>query len=145
MNYEQLQTVLLETEATLNNRPLTRYFHEELEHCLSPNHMLFGRSLKLFDPNQEGNEIIPSKKLHNIINRFWNRWRKEYLVNLREYQKTQIKDDNRQVISVGDVVLIEEDKVPRFCWRIGLVERLSFQNMQGNIKTSKQAVSNWKY
>ena len=106
--------------------------------------MLFGRSLKLFDPDQEGNEIIPSKKLHNI-NRFWNRWRKEYLVNLREYQKTQIKDDNRQVISVGDVVLIEEDKVPRFCWRIGLVERLSFQNMQGNIKTSKQAVSNWKY
>ena len=33
-------------------------------------------------------------------------------------------DDNRQVISAGYVVLIEEDKVPRFCWRMGLVERL---------------------
>ena len=28
------------------------------------------------------------------------------------------------MISVGDVVLIEEDKVPRFCWRMGLLERL---------------------
>ena len=125
LNYEELHTVLLEREAILNSRPLTHYFHEELEDCLSPNHMLFGRSLKLFDPDQGGNEIISSKKLHNIINRFWDRWRKECLLNFIECQKIQIKDDdNRQVISVGNVVLIEEDKVPRFCWRMGLVERL---------------------
>ena len=35
-------------------------------------------------------------------------------------------DDNRQVISVGDVVSIEEDKVPKFCWRIGMVECLIY-------------------
>ena len=29
------------------------------------------------------------------------------------------------MISVGDVVLIEEDKVPRLCWRMGLLERLT--------------------
>ena len=66
-------------------------------------------------------------------------------------------DDNRQVISVGDVVLIEEDKVPRFCWRMGLLDRLingkdgaareavvrvSKTRRKINIKTSKQAVSN---
>ena len=95
LNYEELQTVLLETETVLNNRPLTHYFHEELEDFLSPNHMLFGRSLKLFDLDQAGNEIIPFKKLHNIMNHFWNRWRKEYLVNFRECQKIQMKDDNR--------------------------------------------------
>ena len=95
LNYEELQTVLLETKAILNNRPLTHYFHEELEDFLSPNHMLFRRSLKLFDADQGGNEIIPSKKLHNIINYFWDRWSKEYLVNLRECQKIQMKDDNR--------------------------------------------------
>lgn len=33
---------------------------------------------------------------------------------------------NRQVISVGDVELVEEDNVPRFCWRVGLVERLIY-------------------
>ena len=124
LNYEELQTNLLETEAILNNRPLTNYFHEELEDCLSPNHMLFERSLKLFDPDQGSNEIIPSKKLHNIINHFWDSWRKEYLLNLSECQKIQMKDGNRKVISAGDIVLIEEDKVPRFCWRMELVERL---------------------
>ena len=86
-----------------------------MEDCLSPDHMLFGKSLKLFDPDQGGNEIIPSKKPHNIIIHFWDRWKKEQLVNFRESQKIQMKDENRQVISVGDVVLIEEDKLPRFC------------------------------
>ena len=50
LNYEELQTVLLETEAILNNRPVTHYFHEELKDCVWPNHMLLGKSLKLFDP-----------------------------------------------------------------------------------------------
>ena len=85
--------------------------------------MLFGRSWKSFNPDQGGNETIPSKNVHNIINHFWDRWRTEYLVNLRE---CQIKYDNRQVISVGDVVLIEEDKLPRFCWRMGLVGSLIY-------------------
>ena len=119
--------MLLETEAILNNSTLTHYFHEGLEDCPSPNRMLFRRSLKLLDPDQGGNEVIPSKKLHSIINHFWDRWRKEYLVNLGECQKVQMKDDNKQVVSVGDVVLVEENKVPRFCWSMGLVvERLIY-------------------
>ena len=40
LNYEELQTVLLETEVILNNRPLTHYFYEELEDCLPSCHML---------------------------------------------------------------------------------------------------------
>ena len=38
----------------------------------------------------------------------------------------QMNDDNRQVISVGDVALIEKDKAPRFCWRMRYVERLIY-------------------
>ena len=70
LNCEELQIVLLETEAILNNRPLKRYFHEELEDYLSPNCMLFGKLLKLFDPEQGGNEIILINKLRNMINLF---------------------------------------------------------------------------
>ena len=127
LNYEELQTVLFETEAVLNNRPLTHYFHEKLEDCLSPNHSLFRRSLKLFDPDHGDNQIIPSKKLNNIIDHFWYRLRKKHLVNLKECQKTQMKGDNRQVISVWDVVLIDEDKVPRLYWRMGMVNRLIYR------------------
>ena len=35
-------------------------------------------------------------------------------------------DDNRQVISIGNVALIEEDKVPKFCWTMGMVECLIY-------------------
>ena len=84
LNYEELQTVLLETEAILNNRLLTHYFHKELKDFPSSNLMLFGRSLKFLHPDQGANEIIPSKKLNNIINHFWDRWRKEHLVYLRK-------------------------------------------------------------
>ena len=38
-----------------------------------------------------------------------------------------MKDDNRQVISSGNFVLIEEDKMPRFCWRKGFIERLIYE------------------
>ena len=37
-----------------------------------------------------------------------------------------MKDDNRQMISSGNFVLIEEDKTPRFCWRKGFIERLIY-------------------
>ena len=30
------------------------------------------------------------------------------------------------MINSGDVVMTEEDKVPRFCWRMGFVERLIY-------------------
>ena len=40
LNYEQLQTVLLEIETILNNRPLTYYYADENEQYLTPNHML---------------------------------------------------------------------------------------------------------
>ena len=58
LNYEELQTVLLETEGILNNRSLTHYFHEKFEDCLSPNHKLLGRSLKLFDPSREAMKLF---------------------------------------------------------------------------------------
>ena len=79
------------------------------------------------------------------------------MVNLREReresQRILMKDNNRQVISVGNVVLIKEganiqleDGVGRktYLWNRWCSEE-SFQNMQGNMKTSKEAVPYWKY
>ena len=50
LNYAEIayvQIFLLETEAILNSRPLTQYFYEELEDCLSPSHMLFGNVVEV--------------------------------------------------------------------------------------------------
>ena len=47
INYEQLQTDLLEVETILNNRSLTYYYADENELCLMPNHVISGEALKL--------------------------------------------------------------------------------------------------
>ena len=82
LNYEESQTVLCEVETILNNRPLTYYYSDNTEQCLTPNHLLFGRTIKLFDP--EPTDIthdinVHCKKISNIINHFWEGWRREYL------------------------------------------------------------------
>ena len=41
LNYEQLQTLPLEIETILNNRPLPYYYADENEPCLTPNHVIW--------------------------------------------------------------------------------------------------------
>ena len=108
LNFEELQTILLEVETILNNRPLTNYYDDDTEECLTPNHMLFGRKLKMFNPETFEISYTPidtniySRKLNNIINHFWECWRKEYLVNLREYHKVKSTKLNRPQIRLKD-------------------------------------------
>ena len=52
LSYEEMGTVLCEIEQILNNRPLTYVYTNDLESCLTPNHLLFGRNLLLQSNNQ---------------------------------------------------------------------------------------------
>lgn len=56
------------------------------------------------------------------LSHFWNRWRREYLTDLREYHKMQ----GRKVasIEIGDLVLVKEDSIRRGQWRMAVVEDL---------------------
>ena len=56
-----------------------------------------------------------SSKINNIVNHFWGRWRKEYQVNLCEYQK--IKHSKCK-----DIVIVQEDKMPRSACKVEIVE-----------------------
>lgn len=65
-----------------------------------------------------------ARYLCRTINQFWQRWRKEYLVGLREMHCCQIKRrSHAPKISVGDVVIIHNDQ-PRAMWKLGIVEEL---------------------
>ena len=115
LNNEELQTVLCEVETILNNRPLTYYYSDNTEQCPTPNHLLFGRTIKLFDP--EPIEIthdinLHSKKIRNI-NHFWEQWRREYLNMLHENHKITSTNKNHPTIRLNDVVLTEEERKPR--------------------------------
>ena len=46
LNYDEMMTLLLEIELIVNNRPITYVYPNELQECLTPNHLLFSRRLE---------------------------------------------------------------------------------------------------
>ena len=78
-------------------------------------------------PSEE-EESVPSanKRFHylsKVRDHFWNRWRREYLTDLREYHRGKCESQVRTV-SIGDVVIVFEENVTRGLWKIGKVEEV---------------------
>ncbi|XP_046856027.1 uncharacterized protein LOC124449123 [Xenia sp. Carnegie-2017] len=130
--FDELLTAMVEVEATFNSRPLTYTYDEVGGEPLTPSHLVTGRKL-LFMPDvgsgsgeKEPDEgyckqryrYLSKKKLH-----FWNRWRKEYLVGLRQFHK-QDKDNVIRVVEKEDVMTVYEDNVKRGNWTTGVIEEL---------------------
>ena len=55
------------------------------------------------------------------VDRFWKRWSKEYLLELRQHHKI---NRNARTFNAkkGDAVLIQEDNVKRHKWGIGVID-----------------------
>ncbi|XP_057302253.1 uncharacterized protein LOC130636526 [Hydractinia symbiolongicarpus] len=126
LSYEELLTVLAEIQAVINNRPLTFLYENIGEQPLTPNHLLFGRKINLeashIDSDENEKDLCQRyDHLQRIINHYWNRWKCEYLTELREYHRVG-KSRGETSIRINDVVLIEEAKQPRQNWKMGVVE-----------------------
>ena len=82
-NYDtELQTILSEIELILNNRPLTFLYDELVETSLTPNHLIYGRSLNyvLKEENDENDvEVVDynmnerCKYVNKTIKHFYDR------------------------------------------------------------------------
>ena len=89
LSYDKMLTVLAEVEVVLNNRLLTYVYAEETECCLTPNHLLFGRTLELEassdERSREHSNLTLTKRckfLNMLLEHFWCRWRTEYVRSL---------------------------------------------------------------
>ena len=76
-HFEELQTVLLEVELIINNKPLTYVYPNAMETCFTPNHLLFGRQL-LYSSNTTSTVVrnltvlsSTTDKINGISNYFW--------------------------------------------------------------------------
>ena len=76
--------------------------------------------------------------MNTLIDHYEKRWRKEYLTELREYQKNNNRLPAKQ-IKIGDIVLIEEEGLPRCRWRMGKVHEL-FTSKYGYVRGYKLCV-----
>eukprot|EP00795_Rhopilema_esculentum_P015986 gene15986-7318_t len=135
LTYDELTTVVTEIEATFNPRPLTYLYENELEEALTPSHLLVGRRLlSLLETPQEDDddggygeqEDVARRRqryLNTVLDNYWRRWKREYLVDLREYHRLEIKKSHVPEISEGDIVSIEdENRKNRATWKLGKVE-----------------------
>ena len=112
--FEELLTTLIEVEGTLSSKPLT-YIYDEVENdVLTSNHLMFGRRLSLIPDKTshkiEENDATKVKRrfrhLPKLRVRFWERWRKEYLTNLREHDHRSKREKRDSFVKKGDVVLV---------------------------------------
>ena len=129
LTFDELNTVLIEIEGTLNSRPLT-YLYDKLEEALTPSHLLFGHRLSPLSENVDIHanlDNVDNDKIHKRflyltrkLNHFWNRWRKEYVTDLRESHK--LTGTVPAQIASGDVVLIYDANEKRGFWKTGIVQ-----------------------
>ncbi|KAL5472994.1 hypothetical protein EMCRGX_G027441 [Ephydatia muelleri] len=152
--YDELLTVLVEVEATLNSHPISYLSAEDFDEPLTPSHLLTGRRLLTLqapatceeDPEFGSGDIKADltrrmRHLNRVMECFWRRWRSEYLAGLREYHAygARVKPA-RSKVAAGDVVLIYDADQPRTMWRMGRVESL-LQSSDGNVRGASLRVS----
>lgn len=129
---EMLRTFMCEAAAIVNSRPLTvTNIHDpnSLE-PLTPNHLLTMKSKIILPPlgkfqREDLNSRKRWRRVQYLTNEFWIRWRKEILNTLQTRGKwTSSKCD----MTVGDVVLIKDENLPRNQWRVGPIHECYTDN-----------------
>ena len=135
LTYEELVTEVAEVKLILNSRPLTYLSADDVDEPLTPSHLICGtRLLSLPDHlcynNSEDEDYQPHssatftrrvKYLRSILDRFWTRWRQEYLLELRESHR-RLEGRRPDKVNVRDVVIIYDD-IPRGLWKLGVIEK----------------------
>ena len=113
-----LQTLIVEVEAVLNDRPLT-YLSSDIADPLplTPSHLIYGQRIVML-PHQmcEDDEVIDAdyqigtsgsllrrkvKTQALLLKHFWTRWKQEYLTSLREFHR--ITGNNKQKINMLEI------------------------------------------
>lgn len=139
LRWNELESVILDVETTLNNRPLGYVDYDYTKPILTPNLLVLGDQNATTDDAVDSDEEADVKKQLKRITTFkervWRRWTNEYLKPLREKHnlKHKSKDANLQV---GDVVIIKGDEKNRAHWKTGIVVEL-FTGRDGVIRPAK--------
>ena len=90
----------------------------QFQAAITPNHLSVDRQL-LYSSNTTSITIVKNlsilssttDKINHMSNHFLDRWRHEYVVNLRETQQTSKLNINFLRINVNDIVLVFYEKV----------------------------------
>lgn len=96
-----------------------------------------------FNGKQLSHTTTQLNSTQSLIARLWKKWKKEYVINLRDYQKKALPKKRDSIIEVDDVIITEEDNLPRFSWSLGNVEG-AIKRDDGQVRTTKMKVAKTK-
>lgn len=123
LTYDELLTLVIEVEGVLNSRPLTYIYAGDVTEPLTPSHLLVGyRILSLPDAavlEDTSDDYTPEKltrranHLARTLERFWKRWKLEYLAELREFHRNCQQGDATSTLQTGKVVTVYDESHPR--------------------------------
>lgn len=141
LNYEEMSTILCETENIINSRPLGSMGDDPNDlTALTPN--MFIRDIEEFgtpDLDQLERSVkkltqraVYRQKLRDDLNK---RFRSEYLGMLKNR-----KAKNRNQLKVGDIVFIEKENYKRLEWPLGRVLEV-FPGKDGQVRVIKLKTS----
>ena len=137
-SFDELQTIIIEIEGIINSRPISYLDSDDVEEPLTPSHLLVGRRLLTLPDNlthyeeadDEEFEVTDeamqrrARHLNSVLNHFWRRWSKEYLLELRDAHRQRHPTNTSTTIKVGDVVLLHDQNHPRGFWKMAKVQKL---------------------
>ena len=141
---EELETVVSNCEAFLNNRPLTTMSADPGDLVpLTPFHFLIGSQNLPEKIATDLDDRPPFRMRWSLIqhlsNSIWKRFFEEYVPTLQSRAKWFHADHGPKV---GDVVVIVDERVPRSTWKLGLVKKL-YRGLDSNVRVA-QVYSGYK-
>ncbi|XP_051157995.1 uncharacterized protein LOC127279598 [Leptopilina boulardi] len=142
LNYEEMLTVLLDSEAVINSRPIT--FLSENDHEVVPlSPSMFLQEIKeigVVDLDQIENCQLDRKYMYRqkVKEALRSRFRNEYLGSL-VIKNCKIK--NTRSVTENDIVLIEVDDKKRIDWPLAKVKKV-ITGKDGEIRVVRLATSN---
>ena len=122
LTFSEIQTVLYEVANIINERPIgstPSTIHDGSYLC--PNDILLGRSSNK-TPSGDFSTTTNSRRriyfVQRLIDSFWKKWNSCYFHSLLERPKWHHEKRN---MSVGDIVLIQDNNARRSQWKMGLI------------------------
>lgn len=128
----QLITLVTEVEYAVNSRPLTQVVDDiNSIRAITPNDFLmcYGHEEDLLMHFNEG---------RSLLRKFWKIWSNNYLKNLPKCVAGFRQKGN---LSIGDIVLIQEDNITRMQWPLGQIVQL-FNGKDGKVRSAEVRIKN---
>ncbi|XP_039539859.1 uncharacterized protein LOC120487658 [Pimephales promelas] len=143
---EVLQTVLIEVEGILNSKPLG-YVSTDVADAdpVTPNYLLMGRpDSSLPQVVYPESEILSRRRWRHsqvLADQFWTHFIRSYLPFLQSRQKW-VKDTEN--LTVGTVVMVIDQRLPRALWPVGRVTK-TIRSVDGKVRTAEVQVEERTY